>query len=574
MAIISLVGCSENDEIIDTSQEEEYVYSFTAVLGETQSRVSYHEDSISHNLKMVWDEGDEIRLYPDASMNDTTKYYSFVANTGKGTQRTVFVHQGYIPNWENWSGRAIYVFPNGDNLDVENNSKDFEKKFHTQISNDNTEHIKYAEHVLEENGDRKDRNYLEYWSDHLENYNLKHDHEMFFDHPHTVVYKIMLRGFIYNIPGGSLLKVSGATWPDGEISLTLGSIGDEEPFLKVGEFGRDGYNEDAVLTAYIIRQVVGDTDGSIKKNGKLKFELYSYDKEDGREYPLVEEDQMTHRTSKVDANRFGYFVNLPWGDEYTWEATASADIDYKTGDYVVADLTDLSTSKNYPRIAIDLGLPRKWAAYNVGAKKTDDYGKLFAFGYTNPHNLFHDDVTSEFPNNNIELWPQGDDTYDAATALWGQEWITPTEKEMFDIFYYCRMIDSSGNKMPLAPFDKDNAARTQYQWKDHKQISDTYLWLSTEDCYLNYNDVLLARFISTHNGRYFYWPISGSIQSNQSGNDPGTRGYYLTNSWYLNRGPFLFFILYSTSKILGYNPIAESYRKAYSVRPVKRHLTD
>ncbi len=564
LAGIFLVGCSENDEIIDPS-EDECVYSFTAVLGEPQSRVSYHEDA-DKNLKMLWDEGDIIRLYPDESMNDPKEYYEFVANTGKGTQRTVFVHQGYIPNWEHWSGKAIYVFPNGDNLNVEDNSEYFKTKFQIQTSNGNTEHLKYAEHVLGEDGSIQ---YQEYWSDHLEDYNLKHDHEMRFNHPHTVVYKLMLRGFIYNIPGGSVLKVRGASWSEGEISLKLGNEDDEDQFLEVGEFGRTGYKANEILTAYIIRQVSGDTDGSIKKDEKLKIELLSYDKEDGTAYPLVAEDKQTHRRSKVDADGYGYFVNQPWGDEYTWEVMASADIDYNVGDYVVADLTDLNKSANYPRIAIDLGMPKKWAAYNVGAKEIADYGKLFAWGYTNPHNLFHIGETSTFTNDNIESWTPGDAKYDAATALWGEEWITPTEKEMFDLVYYCRLINDSDGEMSLYP--STGTYTTSDQWADPSHYLASYIWQGTNECFLLYNNVNLARFRSTFNDRYFYWPMSGSINYTGSGNAPGERGWFYTNSWYQSRGPFIFFTIPDN---VGYNAIADPHHKAYSIRPLKRSITN
>lgn len=568
LAGIFLVGCSENDEIIDPSQDE-CVYSFTAVLGKPQSRVSYHDDGSERpNLKMVWDEGDIIRLYPDESMSDPKEYYEFVANTGKGTQRTVFVHQGYIPNWEHWSGKAIYVFPNGDNLNVEDNSEYFKTKFQIQTSNNNTEHLKYAEHVLGEDGSIQ---YQEYWSDHLEDYNLKLDHEMHFNHPHTVVYKLMLRGFIYNIPGGSVLKVRGASWPEGEISLKLGNEDDEDPFLEVGEFGRPGYKANEILTAYIIRQVSGDTDGSIKKGEKLKIELLSYDKEDGTAYPLVAEDKQTHRRSQVDANGYGYFVNQQWGDEYTWEVTASADRDYNVGDYIVADLTDLNKNANYPRIAIDLGMPQKWAAYNVGAKEIADYGKLFAWGYTDPHNLYHVGETSNFPTTPILSWTPGDANYDAATALWGDEWITPTEKEVFDLIYYSRMIDDSNREMPLATI---GTVYKKDQWADPTHVNQTHIWKGTDECFLLYNGIRFARFRSTFNNRYFYWHMSGRIDTSGAGYDPGTRGYFITNSWYLNTGPLLFSILYQENNTVVYNPISQPYIKAYSIRPVKRSITN
>ena len=164
--------------------------------------------------------------------------------------------------------------------------------------------------------------------------------------------------------------MSGDAWGREVTKLTLGSKDDTEPFVKVGEYGKDGY-EDNVLTAYIIRQIAGDVDGEIKNGEKLKFELLTYDELDGTVMPLDPEDTMRNDNPDYGPD---YLTNLPWGDEYTWNVTATADIEYKAGDYVVADLTNTSRDYAYPKVAVDLGLPLKWGAFNIGAKKIDDPG--------------------------------------------------------------------------------------------------------------------------------------------------------------------------------------------------------
>lgn len=247
----------------------------------------------------------------------------------------------------------------------------------------------------------------------------------------------------------------------------------------------------------------------------------------------------------------------------------------KAGDYVVADLTNLNNGEYYPRIAIDLGMPRKWAAYNVGANKIADYGKLFAWGYPNPHNLYGSVLgQTSYPDNHnhIYFWTSGDSIFDAATAMWGEEWITPTEKEMFDLFYYSRMVDDSGNVMPLVGTDISSSA-TNDQWADPTSTYDTYIWQGTEGSFLRYNEVLLARFRSTFNDRYFYWPMSGAVSSAGVGKAPGTRGYFLTNSWWTGTGPFLFFLFYEGNKRLTYYSTERTHEKAYSVRAIKRYIT-
>lgn len=445
---LSILLSACNDDVCEPATDaydQTYTYSFTAVLNEPKSRISYHE--IDKNLKMLWDDGDIIRLYrvaKDAEIDENTPCYDFIANTGKGTQRTVFVHQGYIPNWEHFSGRAIYVFDNGDNLNVEKNSEYFKKKSLFQSKNNNTDHIKYAEHILDEDNNK---DYLEYWSDYLDDYNLKHDHEMYFRHTTTVVYKVMLRGFIDDIPNGSVLEMSGDAWPDGEVTrLTLGDKDKvDEPFLKVGQYLEPGY-KDNVLIAYIPRQVAGEVDGTIKKDGKLKFEVLCYDKEDGKIKQLDAKDKAFHRKTAEFIDKDGnniYLTNVPWGDEYTWRVKASKDIEYKVGDYVVADLTDTSKDYSYPLIAVEMGLPFKPSAYNLGAKKVDEKGDLYFWGALEAHNTPANVTNWE----DRSLWADSDVHHlgswlDAATHQWGEEWYMMSAEELQDMYDYCLWLDS------------------------------------------------------------------------------------------------------------------------------------
>lgn len=488
-AMLCLASCSDYGQPQSVPEQEEHTYSFTAVLPGIDTRMSYQEDPKTGNLKMVWDEGDVIRLYPDPLMNDTTEYYEFVANTGAGTSHTVFVHQGYIHNWEHWSGKAIYLFPNGDNLDVSHNSTEFLAKAYVQKKNGDKEHLKYAEHVLGQDGSKQ---YTEYWSQNLVDANLKHDHQMTFAHKHTVVYKVMLRGFIFDIPGGSQLKMSGDAWDGEETILTLGSKDDEEPFLKVGEYGKDNY-EDNVLTAYIIRQVDGDVDGAIKKGEKLRFELLTYDKLDGTVMPLDPDDTMRNGNPEYSPD---YFTNLPWGEEYTWDVTATADIEYRAGDYVVADLTDKSKDYAYPKVAVDLGLPLKWAAFNVGAKKIDDKGEYVVFGHTGLYPQGSDTMVEIYDGE----WTSGNPLRDAATANWGNEWRTPTFKEYLDLLHYATWDGSKDE--PL------NGNR----WKEDLEINAPIYHMGTNPFH-EIGDLKMLLVKSNVNDKYIYLPAAGFIHN-------------------------------------------------------------
>ncbi|WP_289157560.1 hypothetical protein [uncultured Muribaculum sp.] len=502
-----LFSCSSNDDPKSGGETEEHVYSLTAVLDNVKSRISYQEDPESHDLKMTWDEGDVIRLYPDASMNDPEPYYDFIANTGAGTSHTVFVHQGYILNWEHWSGKAIYVFPGGDNLEVDVDSKEFLSKAYVQKSNGNTEHLKYAEHELGEDGSKR---YTEYWSQFLKDANLKHDHQLTFSHPHTVVYKVMLRGFIFDIPGGSELRMSGDAWGREVTKLTLGSKDDTEPFVKVGEYGKDGY-EDNVLTAYIIRQIAGDVDGEIKNGEKLKFELLTYDELDGTVMPLDPEDTMRNDNPDYGPD---YLTNLPWGDEYTWNVTATADIEYKAGDYVVADLTNTSRDYAYPKVAVDLGLPLKWGAFNIGAKKIDDPGEYAVWG----KNTLYTSGGSNLPQVYGGEWTSGDPEHDAASSNWGNEWRTPTFNEFLDLAHYAEWLDSNDSE----------ANRAGARWDFELDANDRIYYFKTNPA-RDINGVKVALVKSKTNGKYVYLHIAGNLQSSV-GVQASTRAFYNTSS--------------------------------------------
>lgn len=92
---------------------------------------------------------------------------------------------------------------------------------------------------------------------------------------------------------------------------------------------------------------------------------------------------------------------------------------------------------------VDLGLSVLWATTNVGAKNPQDYGNYFAFGETEPKDMFTES-NFRFGSSGIRLTERYDSTRfdkygttvldpadDAATANWGKGWRMPTiaEKE-------------------------------------------------------------------------------------------------------------------------------------------------
>ncbi len=91
--------------------------------------------------------------------------------------------------------------------------------------------------------------------------------------------------------------------------------------------------------------------------------------------------------------------------------------------------------------SVDLGLSVQWATTNVGAVNPQDYGNFFAFGETEPKEMFTE-KNFRFGSNGIKFTQRYDSTKydkhgisvldavdDAAAANWGKGWRMPTKAE-------------------------------------------------------------------------------------------------------------------------------------------------
>ena len=116
---------------------------------------------------------------------------------------------------------------------------------------------------------------------------------------------------------------------------------------------------------------------------------------------------------------------------------------------------------------IDLGLPSGtlWATYNVGATKPTEYGDYFAWGETEPKEVYdwntYKYAKASFTDNFLEKWqldsltkynsgkkyPGAIDNLtsllpedDAATANWGEKWRMPTKEEQEELYKNCYVV--------------------------------------------------------------------------------------------------------------------------------------
>lgn len=158
--------------------------------------------------------------------------------------------------------------------------------------------------------------------------------------------------------------------------------------------------------------------------------------------------------------------------------------------------------------AVDLGLSVKWAEYNVGATKPEEYGDYYSWGEVVTKN---DYTESKYKFTYIDSYgcveyslPEGlsdisGTKYDAATANWGKEWRMPTKLELMEL-----------------------------------EDQSTAVWTS-------YNGIDGMRIIGP-NGNSIFLP-SGGYRSEYGGKGKGGSGKYWTsttdNGW-SNKGAFIY----------------------------------
>ena len=103
---------------------------------------------------------------------------------------------------------------------------------------------------------------------------------------------------------------------------------------------------------------------------------------------------------------------------------------------------------------VDLGLPSGtlWATYNVGATKPEQYGYYFAWGETEPKEVYADSTYKWFnADSKIYTKYNSEDGLttllpedDAATANWGSEWRMPTDNEQWELYQNSYMVWTDG----------------------------------------------------------------------------------------------------------------------------------
>ncbi len=174
---------------------------------------------------------------------------------------------------------------------------------------------------------------------------------------------------------------------------------------------------------------------------------------------------------------------------------------------------------------VDLGLPSglKWAAYNVGATKPEEYGGYVAWGETYTKNRYsaNGSVTYGLPYSGLKnhgiIGSDGNLTavFDVARAYWGGDWRMPTTEEQRELLNNCtwqwttlngvngyKVTGPNGNSvfLPAAGYRNDTSLGNEGSYG--------YYWSSTPDedessyaCYLAFTrSVYVLACITRYNG--------------------------------------------------------------------------
>ena len=245
----------------------------------------------------------------------------------------------------------------------------------------------------------------------------------------------------------------------------------------------------------------------------------------------------TSNSKKVSGSGIGLFTcNLTGLQANTTYYVRAYAINSKGVAY--GEEVSFTTASDAPAVPeyVDLGLSVKWATFNVGANKPEDYGDYFAWGETKPTSIY-DWSTYKYCNGSSSTLTKYNDTSsygtvdnktvldaedDAAAVNWGGSWRMPTDAEMTELREQC-----------------------------------TWTWTTQ-------NGVNGYKVTSTKNGNSIFLPAAG-YRDGSSLSYAGSNGYYWSSS--LNTySTSLAYCLYFSSVSVAW--LIDSRYLGHSVRPV------
>lgn len=143
-------------------------------------------------------------------------------------------------------------------------------------------------------------------------------------------------------------------------------------------------------------------------------------------------------------------------------------------------------------VYVDLGLPSglKWASYNVGATRPEEFGNYYAWGELEPKSYYDENNSSTYGQNVADI--SGNSQYDVAAALWGDGWRMPTEADFEELMKECtwthtKVDDIYGNDVEGQMVTGPNGKSIFFPyagymaWEYPMNPYKAYYWTSTPD---------------------------------------------------------------------------------------------
>ena len=144
------------------------------------------------------------------------------------------------------------------------------------------------------------------------------------------------------------------------------------------------------------------------------------------------------------------------------------------------------TSGDYEYVDLGLSSGNLWATCNIGADVPDDYGNYFAWGEVTTKTSYTSDSCSTY---GVQLSSiQGREKYDAATALWAENWVMPKLADWVELANEC-------------------------SWKGAVYGDD---------------GVVNGVFVTGSNGNSIFLPFAGYLSGESVANDKSSVAYYWT----------------------------------------------
>ena len=136
---------------------------------------------------------------------------------------------------------------------------------------------------------------------------------------------------------------------------------------------------------------------------------------------------MVSATMTIDEKRLHMLIRPVYDDTNTGGNTGETGID--------------TTAAGKAASSVDLGLSVKWATYNLGSTSSTQDGNYFAWGETEPKQVFTKDNYSHYNSATATFDNIGTDIknteYDAARKQWGGTWRMPTKAEYQELIDNC-----------------------------------------------------------------------------------------------------------------------------------------